>query len=38
MGYVNIDTDLIEEVSDEADRFIRTARDNEGRWYRRVEE
>jgi len=34
----NIDTDLIEEVSDEADRFIRTAVENDGRWYRKVEE
>jgi hypothetical protein len=32
----NIDTDIIEEVTDEADRFIKTVKDNEGRWYKRV--
>ncbi|MBR4779764.1 MAG: alpha/beta hydrolase, partial [Lachnospiraceae bacterium] len=34
----NIDTDIIEEVTDEADRFIRNSRANEGRWYMKVEE
>ena len=34
----NIDTDLIEETTDEADRFIKTVKENEGRWYKRVEE
>ncbi|MBP5178588.1 MAG: alpha/beta hydrolase [Lachnospiraceae bacterium] len=34
----NIDTDLIEEVTDETDRFIRNSRANEGRWYMKVEE
>ncbi len=33
----NIDTDIIEEVTDEADRFIKTVRET-GRWYRKVEE
>ncbi len=33
----NIDTDIIEEVTDEADRFIKTVRET-GRWYRNVEE
>ena len=33
----NIDTDLIEEVSDEADRFIKTVKEN-GKWYKTVEE
>ena len=33
----NIDTDLIEEVSEEADRFIKTVNDN-GKWYKTVEE
>jgi len=33
----NIDTDLIEEVSDEADRFIKTVEGN-GKWYKTVEE
>lgn len=34
----NIDTDIIEEVTDEADRFIKNVRENEGRWYMKVEE
>lgn len=33
----NIDTDLIEETCDEADRFIRIWKTN-GKWYRTVEE
>jgi len=34
----NIDTDLIEEVTDETDRFIKNSRANEGRWYMKVNE